>query len=81
MWVIIIFCTTLLLQTIFNVLVESIHEDFRENPRSWTHVNSTLTRKLATPTLINSYYANFPLTLIELFSVSWNLSSDSVALM
>jgi len=78
MWVIIIFCIALSLQTIFNVLVESLHEDFREDPRSWTHIKSTLTRKLATPTLINSFRAKFPPTLIELFSVAWHLPWDSV---
>jgi hypothetical protein len=32
---------------------EDLREDLREDPRSWTHVYSTLTRKLVWPTLIN----------------------------
>ena len=30
----------------FSVLVESHHEDLGEDQRPWTHINSTLTRKL-----------------------------------
>ena len=37
--------------SLFNVLVKSLHEDLG----SWTHVNSTLTRKLVWPTLIGVF--------------------------
>lgn len=48
---IILFCDTFVSQLIFNVLVGIRHEDLGEDPVSWTHVNSTLTRKYAWPTL------------------------------
>ena len=35
-----------ILQVIFNVLVGSLCGDLGKDPRSWTHVDSTLTRKL-----------------------------------
>ena len=47
-------CATFVLKLILYVLVKSLHEDFGKDPRSWTHIISTLTRKLVRPTLINS---------------------------
>ena len=38
----------------FDVLVTSLHEDLEKDLVSWTHINSTSTRKLAWPTLIIS---------------------------
>jgi hypothetical protein len=47
------------------VLVGSFHEDLGEDTGSWTHVNSTLTRKVVHgPTPIISTLTNFPPTLI-----------------
>ena len=45
------------------VLVGSLQENSKEDPKSWTHIIFTMTRKLVWPTL------NFPPTLIGLFSV------------
>ena len=47
---------------LFSVLVGSHGEGLKEDPGCWTHIGSTLTRKLLQPTLIIS-------TLIGLFSV------------
>ena len=53
MWAIILCHATFVLKLIFNVLVDNLHEDLGECPRSWTtHMNSALTRKLVWPALI-----------------------------
>ena len=54
----------------FNVLrMGSLDENSGKSPGCWTHVNSTLTRNLVWPTLIN-FHTNFPPTLIRLHSVA-----------
>ena len=63
MWAINLYCATFVLQVIFNVLVGSLYEDLGEDPRSWTHKIFNLTRKL-----VWSIHANFPPTLIGLFT-------------
>jgi hypothetical protein len=50
-WVI-AFGATFLLKLLINVSVGSLHEDLGEDLGSWTHGDSTLTRKLVWPTLI-----------------------------
>ena len=47
-----VICATFVLYLIFNVLVGSLNEDLGKDLGSWTHVNSTLTRKLDWPKLI-----------------------------
>ena len=52
MWVIVLYCATFVLQVTSNVLVIIPYEDVGEDPRSWTHVNLTLTTKWVYPMLI-----------------------------
>jgi hypothetical protein len=68
---IILYYAAFSLQRIFNVLVGSLLKDLREDLGSWTHINSTLTRKLVWPTLITSTLIFHPL--IGLFSVVANI--------
>ena len=63
-WVIILFCATFVLKLIFNVLVGNLHE----NPGSWTHMKSTLTRKLVWPMLIISMLISPPSLITSSFS-------------
>ena len=63
------FCAMFVLQLLFDMLVGSLNEDLGEDPMSWTHVNSTLTKKSLWPTLIISH-AIFPPILGGLFSGS-----------
>ena len=49
-----LFCVTFVLKLLFNVLVGSLHKNSREDLGSWTHIKSTLIRKLVCPMLINS---------------------------
>ena len=51
----------------FNVLVGSPHEDLGKGLRSWTHTNSTL--KEIGVACANYFHANFPPTLVRVFSV------------
>lgn len=52
MWLVILFCTALVLQGRFNVLVKSLYIDLGEDLEFRTHVNPTLTRKLVWPMLM-----------------------------
>ena len=57
----------------FNVLVRSLLKDLRKNLGSWTHVNSTLTKKISVT------HTNFPPTVIlGLFSVVIGRSSPLI---
>ena len=46
-------CFNFVFQLVFDVLVGSLREDQGDDTGSWIHVNSTFTRKLVWPTLIN----------------------------
>jgi hypothetical protein len=52
----------------FSVLVKSLYEDLGEDPWSQTHLNSNLTKNISVVD-VNYFHANFPPTLIGLFSV------------
>ena len=63
-WVIYVFWTIFVKQLTFMVLVGGLHEDLRKDPSSWTHVISTLTRKLVR-SMLSSFHIDFPTTLID----------------
>lgn len=65
------FCTTFVLKLVFNVLVRCLHEDLREDLRSWTNENSTMTRKLVRSTLIISHPQSSVAVASSPFHCSW----------
>jgi hypothetical protein len=57
MWLITLNYATCVLELIPKVLARSLQEDSREDPQSWTHIISTLTRQLEWPTF-NYFHIN-----------------------
>jgi hypothetical protein len=77
MWVITLLCATFVFVLLnFNVLVKSLREDLGEDPRSCTHVNSTLTTKLVWPTLIISTHTNKTIECSFFVHVAYPMTQD-----
>lgn len=51
MWTILFFCATLVLLLTFKMLVRNLHEDLREDSRSWTHADHKINVARANKTI------------------------------